>query len=61
MQTLIKGAHMSFESIDIKRVKNGFVVGVIESDTGEFNEFVFSSSNQVLKFVKTQLNDKEND
>ena len=44
-----------FESIDIKRVKNGFVVSVIETDTGEFNEFVFSNPNQVMKFLKTQF------
>jgi hypothetical protein len=44
-----------FESIDIKRVKNGFVVSVIESDTGDFSEFVFSNSNQVMKFLKTQF------
>lgn len=52
--TLTRGVFM-FESIDIKRVKNGFVVSVIESDTGDFSEFVFSNSNQVMKFLKTQF------
>lgn len=44
-----------FESIDIKRVKNGFVVGVIETDTGEFTEYVFNTASQVFKFLKTQF------
>lgn len=44
-----------FESIDIKRVKNGFIVSVSDSDTGEFNEFVFSNTNQVMKFLKMQF------
>lgn len=44
-----------FESIDIKRVKNGFVVSVIDADTGDFSEYVFSNPNQVVKFVKSQF------
>jgi hypothetical protein len=48
-----------FESIDIKRVKNGFVVSVSDNDTGEFNEFVFSNPNQVIKFLKTQFKTSE--
>jgi hypothetical protein len=46
-----------FESIELRKVVNGFVVEV--HDEVESKEHVFSNSNQVIKFLKTQLNAKE--
>jgi hypothetical protein len=41
---------MTFESIDIRRVANGFVVQVETED--ETKEYVYDSSRKVIKFVK---------
>lgn len=46
---------MGFESIEIKRAKNGFIVSVSDEDTGELSDHVFSNSTQVIKFIKTQF------
>jgi hypothetical protein len=39
-----------FESIEIRKVKNGFVVTVHTEDGSE--EFVFDSTRKVFKFIK---------
>ena len=41
---------MNFESIDIRRVANGFVVQVETED--ETKEYVYDSTRKVVKFVK---------
>lgn len=46
-----------FESIELRKVVNGFVVEV--HDEVESKEHIFSNANQVIKFLKTQLNAKE--
>lgn len=45
-----------FESIEVRRAENGFVVAV--RDDIEDKEHVFSNSNQVIKFLKSQLSNK---
>lgn len=45
-----------FESLDIRRVANGFVVQVETED--ENKEYVYDSSRKVIKFVKEFLEAK---
>ena len=45
-----------FESIEIRKVKNGFVVIVNETD--DTSEYVFDSYRRVLKFIKEYLDTK---
>lgn len=47
---------MNFESIDIRRVANGFVVQV-ETDE-DTKEYVYDSSRKVIKFVKEFVESK---
>lgn len=44
------------ESLEIRRVKNGFVVVVNTADSSD--EFIFDSYRKVLKFIKEFLDSK---
>ena len=47
-----------FESIDIRKVANGYVV-VLATEDGDTREYVFDSSRRVMRFLKQHLeNDK---
>jgi len=45
------------ESIEIRKVSNGFVVLVVDAES-ETNEFVFDTYRKVLKFIKEYLDVK---
>lgn len=40
-----------FESIEIRKCKNGFLV-TVTTDDGDNNEYVFDNSRKALKFIK---------
>lgn len=47
---------MDFESIEVRKVKNGVVVGLRTED--EDSEYVFDTNRKALKFVKDLLEGK---
>jgi hypothetical protein len=47
---------MEFESIEVRKVKNGVVVGLRTSD--EDSEYVFDTNRKALRFVKDLLEGK---
>lgn len=47
---------MDYESIEVRRVKNGVIVALRTED--EDSEFVFDSNRKALKFVKDLLDGK---
>ena len=40
-----------FESIELKRVKNGFIV-TLHNESGDADEFVFDTIRKAIKFIK---------
>jgi hypothetical protein len=53
-----KGTDM-FESIEIRRVENGFVVAV--TTEGETKEYVYDTSRKALRVIKGYLESKAED
>lgn len=49
-----------FESIDIRKVANGFVVTLTTED-GETREYVYDTSRKVMRFLKQHLDVKGTD
>jgi hypothetical protein len=47
---------MEYESIEVRKVKNGVIVGLRTED--EDSEFVFDTNRKALKFVKDLLEGK---
>jgi hypothetical protein len=47
---------MDFESIEVRKVKNGVVVGLRTED--EDSEYVFDTNRRALRFVKDLLEGK---
>lgn len=47
---------MDFESIELRKVKNGVIVALRTED--EDNEYVFDTNRKALKFVKDLLEGK---
>ena len=47
---------MDFESIEVRKVKNGVIVGLRTDD--EDSEYVFDTNRKALKFVKDLLEGK---
>lgn len=47
---------MDFESIELRKVKNGVIVALRTED--EDNEYVFDTNRKALKFVKDMLEGK---
>lgn len=47
---------MDFESIELRKVKNGVIIGLRTDD--EDSEYVFDTSRKALKFVKDLLDGK---
>jgi hypothetical protein len=47
---------MDYESIEVRKVKNGVVVALRTTD--EDSEFVFDTNRKALKFVKDMLEGK---
>jgi hypothetical protein len=45
-----------FESIELRKVENGFVV-IVNNEAGT-QEYVFSKSSQLVKFIKPLIEDK---
>lgn len=43
-----------FESIEIRRVANGFVVMIVDEEHTE-TEYVFDTSRKALKFIKDKI------
>jgi len=46
-----------FESVEIRKAKNGFVIAVNEEN--ETEEFVFDSPRKVIKFIKEFVETKD--
>ena len=46
-----------FDSISVRKIKNGFVVEIINSD-GEQEEYCFDTLRRVMRFVKESLEGK---
>ena len=49
-----------FESIDIRKVANGFVVTLATED-GDSREYVFDTNRKVMRFLKQHLDVKGGD
>ncbi len=49
---------MTLESIEVRKVKNGFIVTLRTSD--EDAEYVYDTDRKALKFIKDILETKEN-
>ena len=47
---------MEFESIEVRKVKNGVIVGLRTED--EDSEYVFDNNRKALRFVKDLLESK---
>ena len=47
-----------FESIEIRKVKNGVIVTVRSEDSDEDDEYVYDTDRKALKFVKDLLETK---
>lgn len=45
-----------FESIELRKVENGFIIVVNKED--ESQEYVFGKSSQIFKFIKPLIEDK---
>jgi hypothetical protein len=49
-----------FESIEIRKVKNGVIV-TLRSDDDEDEEYVYDTDRKALKFIKDMLDSKQKD
>jgi hypothetical protein len=49
-----------FESIDIRKVANGFVVSLTTED-GDSREYVFDTARKVMRFLKQHMDVKGSD
>lgn len=45
-----------FESIELRKVANGFIIVV--NDENESKEYVFDKSSKIFKFIKPLIEDK---
>lgn len=46
-----------FESMDIRKVENGFVV-LVHDQMGEQKEYIFENDRRLLRFIKPMLGEK---
>ena len=46
-----------FESIEIRAVKNGYLI-VVSNDEGDVNEYIQDTPRKVTKFVRDMMNAK---